>query len=236
MPRRDKKKLSAVWNSDHSSRAVCSMSCLRPLWHLGHGFESHSRHECLFVFILCLCCPVPTQRPLGGLIPRLRNPTDYVWLRNCKNKGQGPSRNVAPTDDGDDDDVWNVTSHGLSSGLIEDPRQFNSKCRLFTQTCDGAGEMSGSLGAIHFLTKENFPPSKCVHSYAFQLNLVQKKVCSSVKEQGLNSADISVISPFSTTSPKCDMREETRNKWGLHQERLDGFLIQGFEVCPRKKN
>jgi hypothetical protein len=43
------------WRADHSGRAVWGMKCLRPLEHWGRGFESHSRHGCLFVFILCLC-------------------------------------------------------------------------------------------------------------------------------------------------------------------------------------
>jgi hypothetical protein len=34
------------------------MNCLRPLEHWGRGFESHSRHRCLPMFILCLCFPV----------------------------------------------------------------------------------------------------------------------------------------------------------------------------------
>jgi hypothetical protein len=32
--------------------------CLRSLGHWDRGFESHSRHECLCAFILCLCCSV----------------------------------------------------------------------------------------------------------------------------------------------------------------------------------
>jgi hypothetical protein len=31
-----------------------SIKCLRPLEHWDHEFESHSRHGCVFVFILCL--------------------------------------------------------------------------------------------------------------------------------------------------------------------------------------
>jgi hypothetical protein len=34
------------------------MKCLRPLKHWDSGFESHSRHRCLFAFPFCLCCPV----------------------------------------------------------------------------------------------------------------------------------------------------------------------------------
>jgi hypothetical protein len=41
--------------ADHSGRAVYGMKCLRPLEHWDWGFESHSMHGCLFVFILFLC-------------------------------------------------------------------------------------------------------------------------------------------------------------------------------------
>jgi hypothetical protein len=37
--------------ADHGGR----MKCLRPLGHWERGFESHSMHKCLFVFILCMC-------------------------------------------------------------------------------------------------------------------------------------------------------------------------------------
>jgi hypothetical protein len=33
----------------------CIMNNLRPLEHWDHGFESHSRHGTVLVFILCLC-------------------------------------------------------------------------------------------------------------------------------------------------------------------------------------
>jgi hypothetical protein len=39
--------------ADHSGRAVEGMNCLRSLEIWDRGFESHSRHGC--VFILCSC-------------------------------------------------------------------------------------------------------------------------------------------------------------------------------------
>jgi hypothetical protein len=41
--------------ADHSGRTFWGMKCLRSLEHWDRGFESHSRHGCLFAFILCLC-------------------------------------------------------------------------------------------------------------------------------------------------------------------------------------
>jgi hypothetical protein len=35
-------------------------------------------YGCLSAFILCLCCPVCRRRPCDGLIPRPRNPAEYV--------------------------------------------------------------------------------------------------------------------------------------------------------------
>jgi hypothetical protein len=46
------------FKADRSGRAVLGMNRLRPLEHWHRGFESHSGHGCLFVFILCLCCHV----------------------------------------------------------------------------------------------------------------------------------------------------------------------------------
>jgi hypothetical protein len=41
-------RLVRVW-------ATKGTKCLHPLEHWDNGFESHSRHGCVFVFILCLC-------------------------------------------------------------------------------------------------------------------------------------------------------------------------------------
>jgi hypothetical protein len=47
-----------VDEADHGGRAVLGMNCLRSLGRWDRGFESHSRHGCMCVFILCLCCSV----------------------------------------------------------------------------------------------------------------------------------------------------------------------------------
>jgi hypothetical protein len=44
--------------ADLSGRMVYDLNCLHQLEHRHRGFESHSRHGCLYAFILCLCCPV----------------------------------------------------------------------------------------------------------------------------------------------------------------------------------
>jgi hypothetical protein len=60
------------------SQWQCCLNLLRPVEHWGHGFESPSRHGCLCVFILCLCCSVCRHRPCDELIPRPRSPTNCV--------------------------------------------------------------------------------------------------------------------------------------------------------------
>jgi hypothetical protein len=47
-----------VAKTEHGGRAVSGMNRLRPLERWECGFESHSRHGCLCVFILCLCFSV----------------------------------------------------------------------------------------------------------------------------------------------------------------------------------
>jgi hypothetical protein len=39
-------------------RTVYGMNCLLSLEHWDRGFEYHSRHGCLCMFLLCLCCSV----------------------------------------------------------------------------------------------------------------------------------------------------------------------------------
>jgi hypothetical protein len=48
-----------IWNfkyyiADNSGSAVWSLKCLRQRKEWGLGFESHSKHRCLLVFILCV--------------------------------------------------------------------------------------------------------------------------------------------------------------------------------------
>jgi hypothetical protein len=48
--------------ADHSRRAVQGMNSLHSLERWDRGFESRSRHGCLFVFILCLLSVAALQR------------------------------------------------------------------------------------------------------------------------------------------------------------------------------
>jgi hypothetical protein len=63
--------------ADHSGREVKGMNCLRPLKHWDRGFESHSRHECLYCMRLFCACAVLCV-PCDVTIPRPRSPPDYV--------------------------------------------------------------------------------------------------------------------------------------------------------------
>jgi hypothetical protein len=89
------RRLTILWASracyrdtftlDHSGRAVWGMSRLHPLDHWDRGFKSHSRHGCLFAFILCLCCSVCRYRAYDGLIPFPRISNGDVCIKKLKN-------------------------------------------------------------------------------------------------------------------------------------------------------
>jgi hypothetical protein len=78
--------------ADHSGRAVQVMNCLRSLEHCHHGFDSHSRHGCLCMFILCLCCSVLCDE----LILRPRSPTDCIWDQETEKEAKAQQRAVEP--------------------------------------------------------------------------------------------------------------------------------------------
>jgi hypothetical protein len=77
--------LYVCW-ADHSGCAVWGMNRLRLLEHCDRGFESHSRHECLCAFILCLCCFVCRQRACDGLIPRPRVLSTVYRIQKLKKR------------------------------------------------------------------------------------------------------------------------------------------------------
>jgi hypothetical protein len=69
------------------------MNSLSPFEHWDHGFESHSRNECLCAFILCLSCPVLSCVQVAAFRrsdpPSKESYTLCIRLRNWKS-GQGP--------------------------------------------------------------------------------------------------------------------------------------------------
>jgi hypothetical protein len=66
-----------IWYVNRLGRLAWGMNCLRPLKHWDRGIESHSRHGCLFAFILCVGRSLATGwSPVQGILPtvyRLRN-------------------------------------------------------------------------------------------------------------------------------------------------------------------
>jgi hypothetical protein len=44
----------------------------------------------VYMFILCLCCPVFRQRPCDELITRPKGPTVCKMIMKLKSRGQGP--------------------------------------------------------------------------------------------------------------------------------------------------
>jgi hypothetical protein len=61
-------------------------SGLRPLKHWGRGFKSHSRHGCLYAFILCLCCSVQVAALRLADPPPKVSYRLSVWLKNSKQR------------------------------------------------------------------------------------------------------------------------------------------------------
>jgi hypothetical protein len=53
---------------DRSGRTVWGMNCLRPLKHWGRRFESHLRHGCVCMFILC-CGLATSWSPVEEVLP-----------------------------------------------------------------------------------------------------------------------------------------------------------------------
>jgi hypothetical protein len=51
-------RIPTILTANHSGGDIWGTKCLRSLQHWDRGFESHWKHGCLCVFILCLCCPV----------------------------------------------------------------------------------------------------------------------------------------------------------------------------------
>jgi hypothetical protein len=82
-----------VWcPADHTGREVWGMKSLRPLEHWNLGFESHSRHECLCAFILCLCVLYRSLQALRRADPSSKESYRLcIGLRNWK-RGRGPTK------------------------------------------------------------------------------------------------------------------------------------------------
>jgi hypothetical protein len=86
-------------------QSACALNCIRPLKHWDHGFESHSRHGCLFVLF---CVQVVALR--------WANPSSKESYRLCKRSrnwksGQGPTKGCRAIDRPIDGIVYNGSSH-----------------------------------------------------------------------------------------------------------------------------
>lgn len=111
-------------------------------------------------------------------------------------------------------EIENRTADGLASVLKDELEMFGLQKKLVAQTYDGAAVMSGSRGGVQIRMKEHFPHAQYVHCYAHQLNLVLKKVCSTIKRVRIFFANISGIGSFLTVSPKrsCLLRDICRKR------------------------
>jgi hypothetical protein len=75
---------------------VEGMNCLRPRKHGDRGFEPHLKHGYLYVFILCLCCPVCAGSGLARADPCPRSPTDCVKDQETQKAVKANQKGVEP--------------------------------------------------------------------------------------------------------------------------------------------
>jgi hypothetical protein len=74
--------------ADHSDREVCGMKCLRQLKQWDCGFESHSRHGSLSVFILFVSSCVDSGFATGWSLVQGVLPTVYkIQIPELTNSG-----------------------------------------------------------------------------------------------------------------------------------------------------
>ncbi len=94
------------------------------------------------------------------------------------------------------------TSNGLFLVLKEHLKMYKIEEKLVSQAYDGAAVMSGCKNGVHVRMKDVFPNAIYVHCYAHQLNLILKKVCSTISEIRMFFATISKFGSFFSISPK----------------------------------
>ena len=93
------------------------------------------------------------------------------------------------------------TASGLTCLLKKALEPFSLHNKMIAQAYDGAAVMSGRNNGVQSKMRECFPYAYFVHCYALQLNLVMKRVCSSIKDVRVFFANVSGFSTFFSVSP-----------------------------------
>lgn len=89
------------------------------------------------------------------------------------------------------------TAIGLSNAIKQALEPLGLTDELIAQTYDGAAVMSGNVGGVQTLMKENYPNAIFVHCYAHQLNLTLQQVCASrISELKVFFADLAAFATF----------------------------------------
>jgi Domain of unknown function (DUF4371) len=110
-------------------------------------------------------------------------------------------------------EVHDRTGAGLASIIRENIEIFGLKDKLIAQTYDGAAAMSGNANGVQKIRQETYKYAIFIHCYAHQLNLVVKKMCSSVTDLNFFFANLTVFSQFFKKSPKkSDLLEEEESR------------------------
>jgi Domain of unknown function (DUF4371) len=110
-------------------------------------------------------------------------------------------------------EVHDRTGTGLASIIRENIEMFGLENKLIAQTYDGAAAMSGNAKGVQRILQDIYKYAIFIHCYAHQLNLVVKKMCSSVTDIKIFFANLTGFSQFFKKSPKkSDLLEEENSR------------------------
>ena len=74
--------------------------------------------------------------------------------------------------------LQNRTANELNQALTENLDSLNLESKLIAQAYDGTAVKRGSINGVQVQMKNFFPRPRYVHCYAYQLNLIIKKMAS----------------------------------------------------------
>ena len=96
------------------------------------------------------------------------------------------------------------TANGLTQALKENLDSLNLESKLVAQAYDGAAVTKDSINGVQVQMKKFFPHAHYAHCYAYQLNLIIKKMASCRKRLKVFFSSLNGIGVFFTISPKCN--------------------------------
>ena len=99
--------------------------------------------------------------------------------------------------------ITDRSASGIANVILEELNKYELGSEKFvSQSYDGAPVMSGHVGGVQKLVKDVYPNAYFNHCYAHQLNIIMKKVCSSIIPVRIFFANLSAFSSFFSMSSK----------------------------------